>query len=152
MIHKSAGMVADLHINGPARPAGNEMEKAKMNKTIAYCKPNIVVLGSVAEMICGTHIKGHSGIIEAIHRHIHPAYRSRRVERRAPSLVRHRVLTVEAVRPCRLRNSRQRLYCSAFVGSGSSSPLSQKQNQSTLPCCEIMRSQGFSRMCVPSGI
>jgi hypothetical protein len=40
------------------------MEKAKMNKTIAYCKPNIVVLGSVAEMICGTLIKGHIGIID----------------------------------------------------------------------------------------
>src|SRR5713226_8919793 len=51
-----------------------------------------------------------------------------------------------------LRSSRQRAYCSAFVGSGSSWPLSQKQNQSTLPCCEIMRSQGFSRVCVPSGI
>ena len=45
-----------------------------MNKTIAYCKPNIVVLGSLAEMIRGTHIKGHTGIIEAILWRILPAY------------------------------------------------------------------------------
>jgi len=32
-----------------------------------------------------------------------------------------------------LRSSRQRTYCSVFLGSGSSSLLSQKQNQSTLP-------------------
>src|ERR1700732_456493 len=47
---------------------------------------------------------------------------------------------------CRLRSSRQRAYCSALVGSGSSLPLSQKQNQSTFPCCETIRSHGFSRM------
>ena len=45
-----------------------------MNQTIAYCKPNMAVLGSVAEMICGTHIKGHTGIIEAIQWRINPAY------------------------------------------------------------------------------
>ena len=45
-----------------------------MNKTVAYCKPNIVALGSPAEMICGTHIKGHAGIIEAIPWRILPAY------------------------------------------------------------------------------
>ncbi len=32
-----------------------------------------------------------------------------------------------------LRSSRQRTYCSVFLGSGSSSLLSQKQNQSTHP-------------------
>ena len=45
-----------------------------MNRTIAYYKPNIVVLGGVAEMIRGTHIKGHTGIIEAIQWRILPAY------------------------------------------------------------------------------
>jgi hypothetical protein len=45
-----------------------------MNTPIAYSKPNIVVLGSVAEMIRGTLIKGHRGIIEAIHWRILPAY------------------------------------------------------------------------------
>ncbi|MGA7792419.1 MAG: hypothetical protein WCA19_05225 [Candidatus Acidiferrales bacterium] len=44
-----------------------------MNKTIAYCRPNIVVLGSVAEMICAL-VKGHIGIIEAIQWRINPAY------------------------------------------------------------------------------
>jgi hypothetical protein len=45
-----------------------------MNQTIAYGKPNIVILGSVAEMIRGTHIKGHRGVVEAIHWRILPAY------------------------------------------------------------------------------
>ena len=36
-----------------------------MNKPIAYRKPDVVILGSVAEIIRGTHIKGHTGIIEA---------------------------------------------------------------------------------------
>ena len=45
-----------------------------MNKTIAYCNPNVVVLGSIAEMICGTYIKGPTGVIEAIQWHIQPAY------------------------------------------------------------------------------
>lgn len=45
-----------------------------MNTTIAYCKPNIVVLGSVSEMIHGTLIKGHIGILEAIQWRILPAY------------------------------------------------------------------------------
>jgi hypothetical protein len=50
------------------------MEAANMNKTVTYCKPTIVVLGSVTETIRGTHIKGHAGIIEAIHWRILPAY------------------------------------------------------------------------------
>jgi len=54
--------------------AKTEMEKAKMNSMIAYCKPNLTVLGSVAEMIRGTLIKGHRGIIEAIQWCILPAY------------------------------------------------------------------------------
>ncbi len=45
-----------------------------MSRIIAYCKPNVVVLGSVVEMIRGTHIKGHRGVVEAIHWHILPAY------------------------------------------------------------------------------
>jgi hypothetical protein len=45
-----------------------------MIETVTYCKATIVVLGSVAETICGTHIKGHEGIIEAIHWRILPAY------------------------------------------------------------------------------
>ena len=45
-----------------------------MNSTIAYCKPNITILGGVAEMIRGTHIKGHRGVVEAIHWRILPAY------------------------------------------------------------------------------
>lgn len=45
-----------------------------MNETIAYCKPTIVVLGSVADMIRGTLIKGHRGILEAIHWRLLPAY------------------------------------------------------------------------------
>jgi len=44
---------------------------------------------------------------------------------------------------CSLRSSRQRAYCSALAGLGSSSPLSQKQNQSTLPWRDIKRSHGF---------
>jgi hypothetical protein len=45
-----------------------------MNEIIAYCKPNVVVLGSVAEMICGTLVKGHSGVIESIQWRVVPAY------------------------------------------------------------------------------
>jgi hypothetical protein len=45
-----------------------------MNETMTYCKPDIVLLGSVAETICGTHIKGHTGVIESIHWGIVPAY------------------------------------------------------------------------------
>lgn len=45
-----------------------------MNSTIAYRKPNIVVLGSVAEMICATHIKGPTGDIESTLSRINPAY------------------------------------------------------------------------------
>jgi hypothetical protein len=57
------------------RPAVKaEMEKVSMNKTIVYCKPNIVILGSVTAMICATHIKGPTGVIEAIHWRINPAY------------------------------------------------------------------------------
>jgi len=46
----------------------------KMSEIIAYCKPNITVVGSVAEMTRGTHIKGHRGIVEATHWRILPAY------------------------------------------------------------------------------
>jgi hypothetical protein len=45
-----------------------------MNTTTVYSKPNIVILGSVAEMIRGTLIKGHIGVIEAIQWYILPAY------------------------------------------------------------------------------
>lgn len=45
-----------------------------MNGTTTYCKPNISILGSVMEMICGTLIKGRRGIIESIQWHILPAY------------------------------------------------------------------------------
>ncbi len=45
-----------------------------MNEPIVYCKPSVVILGSIGEMICGTHIKGHTGIIEAIQWRIQPAY------------------------------------------------------------------------------
>lgn len=50
------------------------MEKSNVNQTVAYCKPAIVVLGSVAEMIRGMHMKGHTGILEAIHWCFNPAY------------------------------------------------------------------------------
>jgi hypothetical protein len=46
----------------------------KMNEPITYSRPSISVLGSVAEMICGTHFKDHRGIVEATHRRILPAY------------------------------------------------------------------------------
>jgi hypothetical protein len=45
-----------------------------MNETIAYCKPNIVLLGSVTKLIRGTHIKGHRGVPEAVYWRILPAY------------------------------------------------------------------------------
>ena len=45
-----------------------------MNETIAYCKPNIIVLGTLAETICGTLIKGPTGVIEAVQWRILPAY------------------------------------------------------------------------------
>lgn len=45
-----------------------------MNVRNGYCKPNVVVLGSVGEMIRGTRIKGHRGVVEAIHWFILPAY------------------------------------------------------------------------------
>lgn len=45
-----------------------------MNTTIAYCKPNITVLGGVVKMICATLIKSHIGIIEAVQWRILPAY------------------------------------------------------------------------------
>lgn len=49
------------------------------------------------------------------------------------------------------RSSRQWAYCSTLCGSGSSCPLSQKQNQSRVPSSETNRSQGFTKICVPSG-
>jgi hypothetical protein len=51
-----------------------KVDKEGMNKAIAYCKPNIVVLGRIAEMICATHIKGPTGLIEAIRWRILPVY------------------------------------------------------------------------------
>ena len=45
-----------------------------MIRIIAYFKPNIVVLGSVSEIICATHIKGPTGVIEAILSRFNPAY------------------------------------------------------------------------------
>jgi hypothetical protein len=45
-----------------------------MSRTIDYRKPDLVLLGSVMEMICGTLIKGHRGIIEAVSSRIIPAY------------------------------------------------------------------------------
>jgi len=48
---------------------------------------------------------------------------------------------------CSLRSSCQRAYCSALAGSGSSSSLSQKRNQSTFPCCDAILSSGFCKMC-----
>jgi hypothetical protein len=45
-----------------------------MSQTIVYCKPSIVMLGTAVEMICGTHIKGHTGILEAVQWRILPAY------------------------------------------------------------------------------
>jgi hypothetical protein len=76
MIHELAGMVATSTRQSTCqtRSPKTKMEQAKMNQTIAYCKPYVVILGSVAEMIRGTHIKGHTGIIEAIHWRINPAY------------------------------------------------------------------------------
>jgi hypothetical protein len=47
--------------------------------------------------------------------------------------------------PCIFFSSRQRTYCSALAGSGSSSPFSQKLNQSTVALKDTMRSQGFTR-------
>jgi hypothetical protein len=58
MVHEFAGLVVIIYtstdLRVPLAQAG--IGKAKMNKTIAYCKPNIVVLGSVTAMICATHI------------------------------------------------------------------------------------------------
>jgi hypothetical protein len=45
-----------------------------MDQAIKYRKPVIVDLGSVMEVIQGTLIKGHTGIIESIHWRIIPAY------------------------------------------------------------------------------
>ena len=45
-----------------------------MMTIIVYCKPNIFVLGTAAEVIQGTLIKGKTGVIEAIHWYILPAY------------------------------------------------------------------------------
>jgi hypothetical protein len=50
------------------------MENSQMNMPVLYCKPNTAVLGSVAEMVRGVHVKGHTGIIEAIRSRILPAY------------------------------------------------------------------------------
>jgi hypothetical protein len=52
----------------------NAGARNKMDHSIEYRKPVIVDLGSVMEVIRGTLIKGHTGIIEAIHWRILPAY------------------------------------------------------------------------------
>jgi hypothetical protein len=53
--------------------AKTENGESTMDK-IAYRKPDLVVLGSVVEMTCGTLIKGHRGMIEAFQWRILPAY------------------------------------------------------------------------------
>src|SRR6266481_7305112 len=53
---------------------------------------------------------------------------------------------------CNLRSSRQRAYCSALAGSGSSSSFSQKQNQSTAPCWEVILSQALTTGWSPCGM
>jgi len=45
-----------------------------MNQVIKYRKPVVVDLGTVMEVIRGTLIKGHRGIIEVIHWYMIPAY------------------------------------------------------------------------------
>jgi len=45
-----------------------------MSRMIDYRKPELVLLGSAMEMIRGTLIKGHRGIIEAVSSRILPAY------------------------------------------------------------------------------
>jgi len=54
--------------------SGQRVEALKMDQPIVYCKPNIVVLGRVPELIRGTQIKGHRGVVEAIRWRILPAY------------------------------------------------------------------------------
>ena len=49
-------------------------ENTRMNQTIAYSKPSIEILGRVAEVIHGTLIKGHRGVVEGIRWRILPAY------------------------------------------------------------------------------
>ena len=51
-----------------------ETWKARMHTLMAYYKPTIVVLGSIAEMISATYIKGSRGAIEAIPWRIVPSY------------------------------------------------------------------------------
>jgi hypothetical protein len=48
--------------------------KNKMDDATEYHKPVIIDLGDVTEVIQGTLIKGHTGVIEAIHWRIIPAY------------------------------------------------------------------------------
>jgi hypothetical protein len=61
------------------RPGSMNMEllaengESTMDK-ITYCKPDLVVLGSIVEMTCGTLIKSHRGMIEAFQWRILPAY------------------------------------------------------------------------------
>jgi len=56
---------------------------------------------------------------------------------------------------CSLRSSRQRAYCWALAGSRSSSPLSQKQYQSTVVCCEVILASnsaiGLANRCISDG-
>ena len=51
----------------------------------------------------------------------------------------------------RARIARHRLYCSAFAGLESSSPVSQKRNQSKAPPCDVIRSHGIFKECSPRG-
>ncbi len=52
----------------------NRNGESTVSEMIAYRKPALVVLGSLIEMIRGTLIKGHRGIIEAVSSRILPAY------------------------------------------------------------------------------
>jgi len=45
-----------------------------MNPPVEYRKPIIVDLGSLKEVIRGTHIKDHRGIFENLHWKMIPAY------------------------------------------------------------------------------
>lgn len=45
-----------------------------MKQLTQYQKPIILELGKVTEVVGGTLIKGHTGILEAIHSKIIPAY------------------------------------------------------------------------------
>jgi hypothetical protein len=54
--------------------SSSRRQETDMNQVIKYRKPIVVDLGTVLEVIRGTLIKGHRGIIEVIHWYIIPAY------------------------------------------------------------------------------